>query len=60
MKSSETGVCFRGHLREVFYNDDGEVIEVVELAHGSGCVAVSIQLGWGNSVEVMEGGCGGY
>ena len=32
--------------------------EVVDLAHGSGCVAVSIPLGWGNSVEVMEGGRG--
>ena len=36
-KSSETVVCLRGHMREVFYND---------------CVALNIQLGQWHSVEV--------
>ena len=31
MKSSETVVCLRGHLREVFYNEAGEVTEVIDL-----------------------------
>ena len=30
-KSSETVVILRGHLREVFYNDAGEVTEVIDL-----------------------------
>ena len=36
MKSSETVVCLRGHLREVFYNDAGELTEVIDLAPNSG------------------------
>ena len=32
MKSSETVVCLRGHLREIFYDHAGEVTEVVDLA----------------------------
>ena len=27
MKSSETVVCLRGHLREVFYDADGRVVD---------------------------------
>ncbi len=34
MKSSETVVCLRGHLREVFYNEAGEVAEVIDLQPG--------------------------
>lgn len=49
MKSSETVVCFRGHLREVFYNDSGEVTEVIDLA-------LNIPLGQWHSVEVLENG----
>lgn len=29
-KSSETVVCLRGHLKEVYYNDAGEVTEVID------------------------------
>ena len=43
-KSSETVVCLRGHLREVFYNDAGEVTEVIDLAPGSDCVALCIPI----------------
>lgn len=56
MKSSETVVCLRGHLREVFYNDAGEVTEVIDLAPGSDCVALNIPLGQWHSVEVLESG----
>lgn len=56
MKSSETVVCLRGHLHEVFYNDAGEVTEVIDLAPGSECVAVNIPLGQWHSVEVLESG----
>ncbi len=55
-KSSETVVCLRGHLREVFYNDDGEVAEVIDLAPNSDCVALNIPVGQWHTVEVMESG----
>ena len=56
MKSSETVVCLRGHLREVFYNDAGAVTEVIDLAPNSDCVALNIPLGQWHSVEVLESG----
>lgn len=56
MKSSETVVCLRGHLQEVFYNDAGEVKEVIDLAPNSECVAINISLGQRHSVEVLESG----
>ena len=56
MKSSETVVCLRGHLREVFYNDAGEVTEVIDLAPNSECVALNIPIGQWHTVEVLESG----
>ena len=53
MKSSETVVCLRGHLREVFYNDAGEVTEVIDMASYSDCVALNIPLGQWHTVEVL-------
>ena len=55
-KSSETVVCLRGHLREIYYNDIREVTEVIDLAPGSECVAVSIPIGQWHTVEVFESG----
>ena len=55
-KSSETVVCLRGHLREVYYNDAGEVTEVIDLAPDSNCVALNIPIGQWHSVEVLESG----
>ncbi|MBO4417506.1 MAG: WbuC family cupin fold metalloprotein, partial [Bacteroidales bacterium] len=34
LKSSETVVCLRGHLREIFYNDQREVTAAIDLAPG--------------------------
>lgn len=56
IKSSETVVCLRGHLREVYYNDAGKVTEVIDLAPDSDCVAVNIPIGQWHSVEVLESG----
>ena len=56
MKSSETVVCLRGHLREMFYNEAGEVTEVIDLAPGSDCVALNIPIGQWHGVEVLESG----
>ena len=55
-KSSETVVCLRGHLRELFYNDSGEVIEVIDLAPNSDCVALNIPVGQWHAVDVLESG----
>lgn len=56
MKSSETVVCLRGHLREVFYNDLREVTDVIDLRPGGECVALNIPIGQWHSVEVLESG----
>ena len=56
MKSSETVVCLRGHLREVFYNDAGEVTEVIDLRPGGECVALNIPIGQWHTVDVLESG----
>ena len=56
MKSSETVVCLRGHLREIFYNDKREVTAVIDLAPGGECVALNIPIGQWHSVEVLESG----
>ena len=55
-KSSETVVCLRGHMREVFYNDDGEVTEVIDLTPGADCVVLNIPVGQWHTVEVLESG----
>ncbi|MBR3744598.1 MAG: WbuC family cupin fold metalloprotein [Bacteroidales bacterium] len=54
--TSETVVCLRGHLRQFFYNDNGEVTEVIDLAPGSDCVALNIPAGQWHTVEVLESG----
>ena len=55
-KSSETVVCLRGHLREIFYNDEGVVTDVIDLAPNSDCVALNIPMGQWHTVEVLESG----
>ena len=55
-KSSETVVCLRGHLRELFYNDAGEVTEVIDLMPGGKCVALNIPIGQWHTVEILESG----
>ena len=56
LKSSETVVCLRGHLRELFYNDAGEVTEVIDLVPGGPCMGLNIPLGQWHSVDVLESG----
>lgn len=56
IKSSETVVCLRGHLREIFYNDKGEVTDVIDLAPNSNCVALNIPIGQWHTVEVLVSG----
>ena len=66
--SSETVVCLRGRLRELFYNDRGEVTEVIDMTPGGAggstdgdgagisCVGLNIPAGQWHTVEVLESG----
>ena len=56
MKSSETVVCLRGHLQEIYYNDKREVTEVIDLAPDSDCIGLCIPIGQWHTVEVLESG----
>ena len=55
-KSNETVVCLRGRMREIYYNDRGEVTEVIDLAPDSPIVGVCIPVGQWHTVEVLESG----
>ena len=56
LKSSETVVCLRGHLQEIFYADDGKVTEVIDMVPGSPCVGVNIPRGQWHTVESLASG----
>ena len=43
-------------MREIFYNDKGEVTNVIDLAPNSDCVALNIPIGHWHTVEVLESG----
>lgn len=55
-QSSETVVCLRGHLREIFYNDEGKVTDQIDLVPNSDCMALSVPIGQWHTVEVLESG----
>ena len=54
--SSETVVCLRGRLQEVFYNETVEEAEFIELAPCSDCVALNIPIGQWHTVRSLESG----
>ena len=54
--SSETVVCLRGRLQEVFYNEAGEKTEVIELSPDGPVVALNIPIGQWHTVRVLESG----
>lgn len=56
MKSSETVICLRGRLQEVFFDDSGEETKVIELSPCSDCVALNIPIGQWHTVRVLESG----
>ena len=55
-KSSETVVILRGHLREIFYDEEGIVTETIDLRPDGPVMAVNIPLGQWHSAEVLESG----
>ena len=54
--SMETVVCLRGRIRQNFYDDNGQVVETVELVPGGEVAAVNIPMGQWHTVEVLESG----
>lgn len=54
--SSETVVCLRGHLRELFYDGEGRLTDSIDLMPNGPIVALNIPLGQWHTVEVLESG----
>lgn len=54
--SSETVVMVCGSLKEIFYNDKGEVTDTVLMQAGGECPALQIPAGQWHTVEVLEPG----
>lgn len=55
-KSTETLVVVRGSLRELFYDENGELKESVELSAHGDCSALQIEKGRWHSLECLEPG----
>jgi len=56
-KTSETVVCLRGRLKEIFYDElERRVTDVFELSPSGPCYGLNIPAGQWHSVEVMESG----
>lgn len=54
--SSETVVCLRGHLRELFYDREGRLTDSIDLMPNGPIVALNIPIGQWHTVEVLESG----
>lgn len=54
--STETVVMVRGSLKEIFYDEDGKVSEVIIMQAGGECPALQIPAGQWHTVEVLEPG----
>ena len=54
--SSETVVCLRGHLRELFFDGEGRLTDSIDLIPNGPVVALNIPIGQWHTVEVLESG----
>lgn len=54
--SSETVVCLRGHLQELFYDEDGRLTDTIDLMPNGPVVALNIPIGQWHTVRVLESG----
>lgn len=54
--STETVIIVRGSLKEIFYNDNGEVTDIILMQTGGECPALQIPTGQWHTVEVLETG----
>ena len=56
-KSSETVICLRGHLREIFYDElDRIVTDVFDLTPNGPTYGLNIPAGQWHSLEVLDSG----
>lgn len=49
--SSETVVCLRGHLQELFYDEDGRLTDTIDLIPNGPVVAMNILIGQWHSLR---------
>lgn len=49
-------MCLRGHLREVYYDAAGRVVDSIDLFSGGFVVGLCIPIGQWHTVEVLESG----
>lgn len=54
--TTETVIMVRGSLKEIFYNDCGEVTDTILMQTGGECPALQIPAGQWHTVEVLEPG----
>lgn len=54
--SSETVVCLRGHLQELFYDENGRLTDTIDLMPNGPVVALNIPTGQWHTVRVLESG----
>ncbi len=54
--STETVVMVRGSLKEIFYNDQGEITDIITMTAGGECPAIQIPEGQWHTVESLESG----
>ena len=52
--SSETCICIRGHFEEYFYDEDGNLIDTIDMVPGG--VVLNIEKGQWHSLKCLESG----
>ena len=52
--SSETCICLRGHFEENFYDENGNLIETIDMVPGG--VVLNIEVGQWHSLKSLESG----
>lgn len=54
--TSETIVILRGHLQEFFYNENGSVVQKIDLTPHGPVFALSVPIGQWHSAQALESG----
>lgn len=52
--SSETCVCIRGHFEEYFYDENGNLLDTIDMVPGS--IVLNIEKGQWHSLKCLESG----
>lgn len=52
--SSETCICLRGHFEEIFYDENGNIVETIDMVPGG--VVLNIEVGQWHSLKSLESG----